>query len=200
MFGCGAREDTMSSTGMQCPLCQKPAEGRTFVYGDRDAETPSHEITCVHCGKYSIAVIARRDLEAEKFRDSHLLAGFLREQRELGDDWVHFNRENIRQVKLLAPKGVQEKVGRLLRAIAVRSEYPGFEVDLSADDSHFLAYCTGRAEFQFYLKHLEAQELLDLDETMESTGARLTVEGWRELDRQRRANTTSTKVFVAMAF
>src|SRR5262249_14499882 len=90
------------------------------------------------------------------------------------------------------------KVRRLMAAIARRCPVPGRSGILPAATSHSLAYASDRDELKYLMRYAEQQHWLTFEFDSQGVNQLLTPEGWEEV--RRRPRVDSTQCFVAMSF
>ncbi|HEU0077393.1 MAG TPA: hypothetical protein VFQ76_07070 [Longimicrobiaceae bacterium] len=198
---------------MECPLCglETPHQGEAI----RQAGSPGvRRIACGRCGEYLIgeddAAYLRRfrrgdglDGPASRYpvRDLHLVSGHLREAALLDRDPVHVTAEVAANLARGAPRGVTERIDRLLLNLARRSGFGGEYLEGDKELDYPLGYCAGLQELDFFLRHLDAAGLVT-GEMFGSPvyGAALTVAGWARVQELERPNTETRQCFVAMSF
>ena len=110
--------------------------------------------------------------------------------------------KNVDDLKSLLPRehDVTDKTQRLLRALERRTEYPGHSVEIHYDKDYPLAYAANTEELQYYCQYLVDCKWIASNGDRGSLSITLTPEGWAEIERLRRTNVESEKVFVAMWF
>ena len=200
---------------MECPLCGwAEVHPRPLDPADDGSVPRRWQIACLRCGDYLVGEDDARDLldvrsggppiEPSPFfplGELHLVSGHLRELALLGGDPVHVTAEVATNLAKSAPRGVTERIDRLLLNLARRSLFGGEILEGELNLDYPLGYCRGPEEFEFFLRHLDGTGLV----TSEMFGGPeytvyLTVAGWARVQELERPTTETRQCFVAMSF
>ena len=178
----------------QCPLCKKDAA---------TANDPEHGLMrfrCARCGTFEVSKEAMI-LSLPDQENLHLLSGVTREHCERYRKPILIPSENTKELRSRAPADgdVPEKAKRLLLGLKRMTEYPGQVVTCVGDKDYPLGYCRNDEEFDFLIRHLARQNLLQ-GFAPSSSGyfACISPGGWAAIESFKKPNIESDKVFVAM--
>lgn len=173
---------------MACLLCnleeteeQNHPDGRIFY-------------DCRKCGRFFKISLFPINIPEEI---KHLVSGYTRELKEVGNDPPPITEENANLFAKLAPTKIIEKIDRILFNIANKCSYPAEDIHINPEDDYPLGYCKNTAEFNYFLRYLTESNLLIY---RPPNRWRLTVQGWERVDNIQKTSATSSQVFVAMNF
>lgn len=186
-------EDESVAEDNKCLLCRGDAE--------RSGGDP-RTFKCDRCGNYQVEKfvdLAYRDALAEELFP---LSPIARDHWECLGTPLLITKHNVDDLKSRLPRehDVTDKAQRLLRALARRTEHPGYRVKIDPGKDYPLAYAATNGEFRYYWQHLVSLGWIDCNLNSHFLLIRLTPEGWAEIERLRHTNVESEKVFVAMRF
>ena len=168
--------------------------------GDADrSDTFTVVFTCARCGQYRVDKYTGTCGSGEDLRP---LSPVAREHWERNKEPLLITEKNVDDLKSLLPRehDVTDKTQRLLRALARQTEYPGHSVEIYYDKDYPLAYAANAGEFEYYCGHLVECGWIVHHGDRGGCDVTLTPQGWAEVERLRRTNVESEKVFVAMWF
>ena len=150
------------------------------------------------CGNFSITWEALEELD--RLGATVAISGIAREWTELGRA-LEINKDNLSSLINFAPNTIKDRRQHLLRAIARR--YPEFqtECDLHMHNDCPLAYVSSSKPFNFILRYLLAEKLVNwMPTTGETQRVALTPRGWEEVESVGKPAAMKDKAFVAMWF
>ncbi len=183
---------------MDCPICKLAAKNvKETQVGDR------YDIECARCGPYTISGTAVA-ISNSRLPD-HKLSAWIRSQNEAASppsvssatlDDVH---------KGLPQYRVSEKQLVFLRALELRTPYPGRKVHIVPEFDFPLAWCSATDEFEYIIRALMARAFVALDQFIDpkdsfSLELTITPAGWAFLDEANKVSVLTNQVFVAMSF
>ena len=180
----------MASTH-ECIFCKQPT-----------AHKPSEDlfvnVGCKLCGDYKIEAAAKCQVSKEM---DPLICAWVRSKSDRGDP-ARIGINDIGAIKKsLIPKGVAEKLRLLLKWVASKSIYPGFNVLINPQLDWPVAWCSNADELTYHFEALVAQGLL-AKQARNTNGlpANITPSGWQSLEIARGEEVEEDLVFVAMWF
>ena len=175
-----------------CPICKSTEGVREFPSGGVDG----CRIDCPRCGSYWITGSAKACIHEPNMK----LAAWVRNQNER-DQTPTISSDTLEEVKKLSGYSVLDKQIILLRAVAKRSEYPGFMVEFDLKRDYPLAWAAGVEEFHYILNSLKERGMVSLPAPV--LGAErvvITPHGWEVLASLESTSAFDDQAFVAMWF
>ena len=187
----------------KCLLCPLEAEieERPPVLVDFGRFEKEYLIKCKRCGKYRVSDALRFTPVIPQELKQYLSAA-ARQASEAGSP-ILLREGNL--PGLAAPHrrvSVSQKVEKVLRFIAVKCEHPGV-IGFLHDEDFPVADCSGWPEFNQYLEHLDAEQLIMIfrDEQGNRTdGYAPTIKGWQVVEPTLPVDSIPGRCFVAMSF
>lgn len=187
-----------------CPFCE------SAVVSQINHENDSQRVTCPKCGYYHISGEAAddgvpRNITAE---EKILFSSYLRNySTKKNPVWITNDLlSKIGQVVLPYKKmPVLEKLNRIIRYIAEKSQFIGDRVKINYVNDFIIFFCKNRDELDGLMMHLNGQKIIQNNRPMSEADflevlCILTVEGWEKYEKLQDVNPFSKKVFVAMNF
>ena len=168
----------------------------------KEYEELIYTYTCDNC-QFSGEIDINTVRELDQFSDNiHILFGYLRDLKENNRGIGKLTVDKIKDIVKSADisRNVSQKLDRILLYIEMKSGYPGQQVTFEPQKDFSVAYAKNAEEFNYLIKLLRENLLIDGAFTKDVMDVELTLRGWNELDRIRRQKRDSKQVFVAMWF
>jgi len=184
-------EDEAKAEERKCILCS----------GDADrSDVDPIRFKCERCGEYRVQKFAAHAYKGSLAESLFPLSPVARDHWERHGQPLLITKENVGDLRSQLPRehDVTDKTQRLLRALERQTEHPGHSVEIYYDRDYPLAYAANAGEFGYYCQYLGDCGWIELHGDRGSCSVILTPKGWAEIERLRRTNVESEKVFVAM--
>jgi hypothetical protein len=188
-----------------CPLCKAPA------CVDRDVAGVTL-VVCSTCGKFRSSLDVYNylaGLEAAHDRRRYKLSHAMRtiSERALGHRdnsfFPIYSSNDFERILDRPDLPIQEKLQALLAYLGSVSEFPGQTAEFDFEHDYTVFGAKNPEEASFYMRSLEGQRLLSLEEITLGTTTlpfTLSADGWLELDRIAQLGGESFNAFIAMWF
>lgn len=191
---------SQSTAQPRCPLCGEPLQEPMV----RDFDTHDHRCRCRACGTYEMTMEAiHSPLRGE---DGNFWLGAATRQH-----WEMYRKPlliRLGDMEELAEQhsktSVAENIQKLLNHFVRKSPRPSTRVEFNTDYDFRVIDARDSGEFEFYLKHLEASELIEFEEEGRHLASLpafyLTPSGWDHVLGTSASSAQHGRVFVAMWF
>jgi len=182
----------MANQAEQCPVCADKFFDRTILASHGD----EYGYKCATCGEFRITGLAAAGLAAAAPHPK--LSAWIRDHEERELEPPFLDQESLENLlpNIPNPSPVKKQLN-LLRAIARRSDHPGEEVKLAAQD-YPLCWAKKVKELDFHLKELVRNGYLE--RLSRAFIYWVTTEGWGYLEESEETPINPNRGFVAMSF
>lgn len=184
-----------------CPICKLDNQNEVATLDAGDKIT----YNCARCGRYTISRTASAIVNREN--KTAQLSAWIREKWLYKSEIPMLTSTFIKDVLTTLPEyDPLEKQFKLLKAIALQSDYPGKEVVLLPDHDVSLAWAENSNEFTFYLQALMDRGFLKLSQPGQRVigdplcPVIITTDGWEYLDKDTTDLLSKSQAFIAMSF
>lgn len=199
----------MSIDLQKCPVCQNPAQGRSF--GPLDC---SFQFNCDSCGEFKISAEALARIDPGQ-TDLYKVSACLKERKILGQPIVTIvkSREGVEHVKGAViiedileafPRSFSERIDRILLNLSRLSNFFGHSISLNHNTSFSIFFAKHEDESRSTWEYLsKIMGIIEIEAIKpEAIILRLTGHGWKRIEEIERERTgrESIQTFVAMSF
>lgn len=183
----------------KCPICN--------LMDQEVSSDSSDKVTmkCNRCGQYTITGTA--SVTVNNLENLSQLSAWLKERNLLNIGIPLLDSNFLKNVIKTLPKYTpSDKQSKLLKAIEIKTDYPGKKVYLVPELDITLSWANNEEEFKYYVKSLIERGLINLskenDNSLDSQSypVYITAKGWEFLDADKSNFTSKTQAFVAMSF